>query len=113
MQDASGHDDARNLRNATGAAPVGVNSKSGELPERLPARVERTADATEPGRSPAPHWWQSFRAGHGAWMRRLAASLLVFAVLGTALPAAAQTDVWTATLTPGDIGSGNETWRTR
>ena len=65
MQDASGHDNARNLRNATGAAPVGVNSKSGELPERLPARVERTADATEPGRSPAPHWWQSFRAGHG------------------------------------------------
>ena len=40
------------------------------------------------------------------WVRRFAASLFVFAVLGTALPAAAQTDVWTATLTPDDFGSG-------
>ena len=40
------------------------------------------------------------------WVRRLAAALLVFAVLGTALPAAAQTDVWTATFTPDDFGSG-------
>ena len=39
-----------------------------------------------------------------AWVRRLAASLFVFAALGTALPAAAQTDVWTATITPADLG---------
>ena len=41
-----------------------------------------------------------------AWVRRLAASLFVFAALGTALPAAAQTEVWTATFTPGDLGFG-------
>ena len=99
MQDASGHDDARNPRSATGEAPVGVNSKSGELPEHVPmnghGRVERTSDATEPARSPEPKWYQPFRAGHGAQVRRLAASLLVFAVLGTALPspAAAQTAI--------------------
>ena len=40
------------------------------------------------------------------WFPRLAASLFVFAALGTALPAAAQTDVWTATFTPADLGSG-------
>ena len=39
-----------------------------------------------------------------AWVRRLAASLFVFAALGTALPAAAQTDVWTATITPTNLG---------
>ena len=49
------------------------------------------------GRSPA---------GGMGWVRRLAAALLAFAVLGTALPAAAQTDVWTATFTPGNLGSG-------
>ena len=39
-----------------------------------------------------------------AWVRRLAASLFVFAALGTALPAAAQTAIWTATITPGNLG---------
>ena len=100
MHGASGHEDARNLRNATGAGcslPVGVNSKSGELPERVPlsghGRVEQTSDGTEPTRSPEPKWYQPFRAGHGARFRRLAASLFMFAALGTALPAAAQTAI--------------------
>ena len=39
------------------------------------------------------------------WVRRLAAALLAFAVLGTALPAAAQTDIWTATFTPAYLGA--------
>ena len=50
MQGASGHEDARNLRNATGTRC-------------------------------------------SAWVRHLAASLFVFAALGTALPAAAQTAI--------------------
>ena len=56
-------------------------------------RVERTSDRMQPARSPEPKWYQPFRAGHGARVLRLAASLFVFAALGTALPAAAQTAI--------------------
>ena len=41
---------------------------------------------------------------HGAWVRRLAASLFVFAALGTGPAGAARIEVWSATLTPIDIG---------
>ena len=110
---ASGLKNARDLPNVTGARcalPVGVNSKSGELPEHVPLsgheRVERTSDRMQPARSAEPKWYQPFRAGRGARVLRLAASLFAFAMLGTALPAAAQTDIWTATLTPADLGVG-------
>ena len=81
MQGASGHEDARDLRNATGAAQVGVNSKAGELPEHVPlsghGQVKRSSDRMQPARSPEPKWYQLFRSGHGARVRRLAASLVV------------------------------------
>ena len=115
MHGASGHEDARNLRHATGAGcslPVGVNSKSGELLQRVPMngheRVERTSDRMQPARSPEPKWYQPFRAGHGARLRRLAASLFVFAALGTALPAAAQT---TITLISNTGQANGDTWK--
>ena len=101
MQGASGHEDAQSQRKATGTrcSPlVGVNSKSGELPERVPIngheRVERTSDRTKPARSPEPKWWQSFRAGAGARSRRLVASLLLaMAASAFGAPALAQTTV--------------------
>ena len=123
MHGASGHEDARDLRNATGAAPVGVNSKSGELPEHVPlsghGRVERSSDRMQPARSPEPKWWQSFRAGHGARVRRLAASLVVaIAASVFGAPALAQTtcnapdlagrtQIWTNTVNVGSSTSGN------
>ena len=95
---ASGHEDARNLRNATGAAPVGVNSKAGELPEHVPlsghGQVKRSSDRMQPARSPEPKWYQSFRSGAGARSRRLVASLLVaMAASAFGAPALAQTTV--------------------
>ena len=115
MHGASGLKDARDLRNGTGAGcslPVGVNSKSGELPEHVPlsghGRVERTSDRMQPARSAEPKWYQPFRAGHGARLRRLAASLFVFAALGTALPAAAQTAI---TLISNTGQANGDTWK--
>ena len=117
-QGASRHEDARDLRNATGeqcSPPVEVNSKSDELPEHVPLsgheRVERTSDRMQPARSAEPKWYQPLRAGHGARFRRFAASLFVFAALGTGPAGAARIEVWTATLTPtdvsGDLGCHN------
>ena len=113
MQGARAIDGARELRNATGAQPVGVNSKASELAERVPRGVERSGDATEPARRPEPKWCQPLRAGYGARLRRLLAALLV--VLGTAAgaPALAQThcdttdpnELWCATLTVGQSGT--------
>ena len=41
---------------------------------------------------------------HGAWVRRLVVSLFVFAALGTGSAGAAKIEVWSATLTPTDVG---------
>ena len=41
---------------------------------------------------------------HGAWVRRLVVSLFVFAALGTGPAGAAKIEVWSATLTPTDVG---------
>ena len=58
-----------------------VNSKAGELPEHVPlsghGQVKRSSDRMQPARSPEPKWYQPFRSGHGARVRRLAASLVV------------------------------------
>ena len=85
-------------RRTSGSSRAGAQGPGGSgssHPSPAPARPARHGAVS--GRSPA---------GGMGWVRRFAASLFVFAVLGTALPAAAQTDVWTATLTPDDFGSG-------
>ena len=98
----SGIDGARELRDITAAEPVGVNSKSSPLAERVPRRVERTSDGTQPARSPAPKWHQS--------LRRLGAALVVaIAASAFGAPALAQThcdatdanELWCASLTVG------------
>ena len=120
---ASGQEETRNLPNATGAQcspPVEVNSKSGELPDHVPLsgheRVERTSDTTESARNAEPKWYQPFRAGHGARVHRLAASLLVaIAASAFGTPALADShcdatdanELWCATMTV--AVSGNNT----
>ena len=98
----SGIDGARELRDTTAAEPVGVNSKSSPLAERVPRRVERTSDGTQPARSPAPKWHQS--------LRRLGAALVVaIAASAFGAPALAQThcdatvanELWCTSLTVG------------
>ena len=98
----SGIDGARELRDTTAAEPVGVNSKSSPLAERVPRRVERTSDGTQPARSSAPKWHQS--------LRRLGAALVVaIAASAFGAPALAQThcdatvanELWCTSLTVG------------